>query len=134
MVLLVSVFMNDLIQDELEAVLDDWRNGRRIRTIALGHPVRLNRQGQEERHKFRQLATYEYCFQLIELGLAAPLESHAEFCAMAAGNTIASELTTEEREAAESLAWKALVRGWTRATSGFEEEREITIMRRKADA
>jgi len=118
--------MDELIKDELAATLKDWRAGQRIAAIPLGHPVRLNRSGAEERHTVRQLQTYAYCFDLIEAGIEDPPDSWGSFCALASGISPA-ELSNEEKQAAESLAWKALLRGWRRATAGFPEDREIAI-------
>jgi hypothetical protein len=123
--------MDDLIQDELTQVLKAWQSGGSIRTIALGHPVR--KVGDvEQRHKFRQLTAYAYCFLLIETCLEERPDSWEMFCVIAAAHA-PRDISLEEREAAESLAWKALVRGWNRATAGFPEEHEIRIRQRPGD-
>jgi hypothetical protein len=97
--------------------------------------VRLTSERNEERHTVRQLQTYAYCFDLIEAGLADPPESYAAFCALASGISPA-ELSNEEKEAAESLAWKALCRGWRRALANFpnREDLEIAIRNREREA
>ncbi len=69
-------------------------------------------------------ATYDYCFQLIEAGIVNGTESFQDFAELSS-SLAPRDLSLEEREAAESLAWKALLRGWTRATSGFSEQHEI---------
>jgi|HubBroStandDraft_6_1064221.scaffolds.fasta_scaffold04109_5 hypothetical protein len=130
--------MDELIKDELATTVQEWRDGQRIRAIPLGHPVRYileNGQRKEEPHTVRQLQTYAYCFELIDAGIAEPPENYGAFCAMASGLSPA-ELSNEEKEAAESLAWKALTRGWRRALSGFAEDLEMGIRNpdRKAQA
>ncbi|HKM99456.1 MAG TPA: hypothetical protein VJX23_02985 [Candidatus Binataceae bacterium] len=119
------------IQDELRQVLENWKGPGGIHTVRIGHPVRV-RKGKEERHTVRQAEVYEYCFQLIEHALAfdpdAPLEFDG-FCLLA-GNLAPATLSAEEREAAESLAWKALVCGWQRALANFPDEGAINITRK----
>jgi hypothetical protein len=159
MVLVVSVFMNDLIKSELVEVIRNWADGRRIHAIPLGHPVRVvtdpnGYNPREERHVFRQKRAYDYCFTLIAAGLehsepprpfaipqkqfATPVQS-PKFEAltwelfMLLTSSAPPDLSTEERQAAESLAWKALNRGWNRALSGFPAEHEI-MLAREADA
>jgi hypothetical protein len=119
--------MDDLINDEVTEVLEQWRAGRRVAVLQLGHSVRVNpTTRQEERHKFRQLAAYAYAFQLIEKGLETEIATHEDFCFMA--STLSPKaLSTEEREAAESIAWKTLRRGWHNAISGFPDDRMIPI-------
>jgi hypothetical protein len=130
--------MNDLVKDELSGVLKDWREGKPIRSIAIGHPVRRTRDGQHERHVFRQKHAHEMAMKLIEIGLEQPelLESFPDFHRVAdarAGMIGNSRLSQEEVLAAESLAWVALHRGWTRAIAHHEEHDYITL-KREADA
>jgi hypothetical protein len=136
--------MNDLIQSELHEVLDAWFTGRRIHAIALGHPTRivppvhgLHFVAQhEERHVFRQRRTYDYCFSLIKAGLTLEGDKYEALTwDLFTGLTGAApkDLSTEERQAAESLAWKALLRGWDRALRGFPEDHGI-VLAREADA
>jgi hypothetical protein len=130
--------MNDLIKHELAEVIQAWADGRRIHAIPLGHPVHVvtDKNGtREERHVFRQKRAYDYCFTLI----AAGLEQSPKFEALTwelfllLTSSAPKDLSTEERQAAESLAWKALNRGWGRALSGFPESHEI-MLAREADA
>jgi hypothetical protein len=124
--------LNDLIQDELRQVMKDWQAGTGVRSIPIGHSVRLNQDGTEVPHVFRQKKTHEYAFRLIDIGMHSDrgLE-YDEFCMLF--GVAPPELSAEEREAAQSLAWKALSRGWKRAIAGFPEEQYITIQR-DADA
>jgi hypothetical protein len=126
--------MQDLIHDELREVIERWAQGQRIHAIALGHPVRVNEQGAEERHVFRQRRAYDYCFSLIGTALTSPKAeqiSFALFTMLTEGAP--KDLSLEERQAAESLAWKALCRGWQNALAGFPDEHTISIAR-EADA
>jgi hypothetical protein len=126
--------MNDLIRDELDEVLADWDDGRPIRSIALGHSTRTTETGERVPHVFRQKKAHDYCFALITAAIAkedpAPIswELFTLLTASAPG-----DLTAEERQAAESLAWTALTRGWKNAIAGFPNDRYITIAR-PADA
>ncbi len=130
--------MNDLIHDELASVLRDWQERNPVRTIVLGHRVRVkvlkNERGQElgtveEPHVFRQKKVLDYVFRLIAVSLDHLPMSFEMFSLL---NDLAPEgLSAEERQAAESLAWKAVTVGWKRAIAGHEEYIEL---RREADA
>lgn len=127
--------MQDLIHDELAGVLQQWHEGTAIRTIELGHQVKLEtqRNGESEhvRNPFRQRQAHDYCFALIREALERAPIAWPEFQALT--EIAPKDLTLEERQAAESLAWKALARGWRNAVTGFADSRYITIAR-KADA
>jgi hypothetical protein len=124
--------MNDLIQDELLGVLKMWRGGEAVTAIALGHSTRVNADGGEERHVFRQKKVYGYVFDLIEqCGHDAPLVDYVAFNALATDRAHEFQLSAEEQGAGKSLAWVALHRGWKRALSGFPEGHSITV---KAEA
>jgi len=129
--------MHDLIQDELRSVITAWAEGRRIHAIPLGHPVRYNEKTRaEEPHVFRQRRAYDYCFTLIHAGLEAQGQKQEALSwglFLLLTSSAPKDLSTEERQAAESLAWKALNRGWDRALSGFPESHEI-MLAREADA
>jgi len=127
--------MNDLIQDELRAIITDWTEGRRNHAIQLGHPVRRNEKtGKEERHVFRQRKAYDYCFWLIAQALTSEKQERISWAMFSMlGDGAPEDLSTEERQAAESLAWKALCRGWKNAIAGFPDEHSIAIAR-EADA
>src|SRR5271156_5966124 len=112
--------LTDLIQDELKHVLANWTKGRPVHSIALGHAVRVvsdNTGTREERHSFRQRKVHDYCFSLINEGLqyGEPM-SYALFAML---DVAPPGLSAQEKQSAESLAWKALSRGWERAVSGF---------------
>lgn len=118
-------------QNELRQVLADWTHGQPVRSIALGHPVRVNEKTKtEERHTFRQTKVHDYCFRLLNecviFGEPMPWELFSQL------DLAPSDLSLEERQAAESLAWKAQLHGWNRALSGFEGQ-HITLTR-EADA
>jgi hypothetical protein len=130
--------MDDLIQDELKQVIGAWAHGQRIHAIPLGHPVRVvkDANGQhEERNKFRQRRAYDYCFSLIAAGIESEKTTILtwQLFNMLVQTAAPKDLTAEERQAAESLAWKALIGGWSRAIAGFPEEHSIAITR-EADA
>jgi hypothetical protein len=126
--------MNDLIQAELRQVVTDWMDGRRIQAIPLGHPVRLNNDGVEEPHVFRQKKAYDYCFSLIATALTTDKQERLSWAMFSLlTDSAPKDLSTEERQAAESLAWKALCRGWHNAISGFPEQHAIALTR-EADA
>ena len=124
--------MDDLIKIELEEVLEDWNSGRRIPVIPLGHAVRVTSDHREVPHTFRQIKAYSYCFELIEAGMHDLPMAWELFCMLCQSDLAPAGLSAEEKEAAESMAWKALHRGWRKATAGFPEEHEIRIA--KVDA
>lgn len=123
--------MNDLIQDELKAVLAKWHQGEAVQAIALGHAQREVEVAGErtlEHHVFRQKKTYAFVFDLIEANLKdLPLVAFGMFDAIADEKAKEFGLSAEERGAAVSLAWVALRRGWSRAISGFTDANGITI-------
>lgn len=123
--------MNDLIQDELKKVLNDWHSGEQVRSIALGHTVReveVDGMRAHEHHIFRQKKTHEFVFALIEANLEdLPLIDFGMFDAIADEKAKELGLSAEERGAGVSLAWAALRRGWSRAIGGFPEGHEITL-------
>lgn len=124
--------MNDLIHDELMQVIGDWANGRPLRTVALGHPVRRDpKTGEEQRHTFRQRRVQDYCMNLIIVGVEHLPIDFPEFQLMT--DMAPKDLSAEERAAAESLAWKALLRGWKNALTGFSDHQYISLTR-EADA
>lgn len=126
--------MHDLIQSELLTVLRDWREGNSVKSIALGHSTRAVIQADgttaHQQHVFRQKKTHELVFRLIELFLnSAPVVDFAYFDEVADERARELQLSAEEKAAAQSLAWVALRRGWTRALSGFPESHTITLKR-----
>ncbi len=142
--------MDDLIEDELRQVLADWNAGKPVRSIALGHTTRVdgvNAHGlpAEMRNAFRQRKALAYVFQLIEAGLQLGMPfTWDQFFALCLDERDKAKpkhdlqpvdyLSREEIEAAESLAWKALLRGWNRALAGFPDAHYISIGKEKAAA
>jgi hypothetical protein len=124
--------MHDVIKDELLERIADWQQGKPIRTIAIGHRTRRNDAGQEEPQHFRQRQAHDYAFHLIEAGaqyeLPLPFDIFSLLVQMAP-----ADLTAEERQAAESLAWKVLAKGWRSTIGEFPEADQITLAR-EADA
>jgi hypothetical protein len=129
--------MQDLIGDELRKVLAAWDAGNSIRSIPLGHSTvvdGLDQSGmpREVRQVFRQRKAHAYAFQLIAAGLRLrPPFLHSDFwqIVLDVGTRATTELSVQECDAAESLAWKALLRGWKIATAGFPESSYILISR-----
>lgn len=125
--------MNDLVQDELKAVLAKWHSGEAVNAIALGHAQREVEVAGErtlEHHVFRQKKTYAFVFDLIEANLEdLPLVDFGMFDAIADEKAKQFGLSLEERGAGVSLAWAALRRGWARALGGFPEGHGITLKR-----
>jgi hypothetical protein len=123
--------MNDLVQDELKAVLAQWSTGEKVNAIALGHATReveVAGERTHEHHVFRQKKTYAFVFDLIEANLEdLPLIDFGMFDAVADEKAKVYGLSTEERAAGVSLAWVALRRGWSRAIGGFPDAHAITI-------
>lgn len=124
--------MQDLIRDDLKTLLADWHAGRPVRTLILGHSMRLmpakgNEPAYEEPIIFRQKRALAYAFALIDAALEDDVgllltRKFEHYCAGAP-----ADLSREEKEAAESLAWKALLRGWSLAIAGHDNHRYITI-------
>lgn len=120
--------MHDLIEEELRQMIAEWTAGKEVRTIELGHSVRLNQEGTEEPHKFRQRRALDYCFRLIAAALEH--ERPISFETFALLSELApADLSTEERQAAESLAWKALARGWRNAITGHADDHYLSLKR-----
>jgi hypothetical protein len=126
--------MDDLIKDELRAIVQDWNAGKQLQVIPLGHRVRVEERktehGTTETSEvpvvFRQRVAYECTFRLIDALLdRRPLE-FPEFLALSK-DVDCGEMSKEERDAALSMAWLALRRGWRFALSGFPAT--VTISR-----
>ena len=116
----VAEAMNDLVKGELTEVLTEWRAGKPVQSIMLGHP--------HEGSVFRQTLTHAFVFALIESELGNwPVTNFHLFDVKAEEKAQAIGLTQEERGAGTSLAWSALRRGWKRAISGFPDTHTITV-------
>ena len=122
--------------DVLQA-LDDWRAGKPVRSIELGHtqkqeehPGASPRILQDQHHPQDQVRAHAYCFAIIDTCRDVTHGAYEDFLKVC--RVIAQEfdgLTDEERDGAESLAWKALLVGWKRATAGFAEHLQIDVQR-----
>jgi hypothetical protein len=129
--------MQDLIEEDLRKVLAAWDAGEPVRSIVLGHSTVVDGVDQsgmprEVRQVFRQRKAHAYAFQLIAAGLRLrPPFLHSDFWQIVVdvGARATTDLTVQECDAAESLAWKALLRGWRIAITGFPAESYISISR-----
>jgi hypothetical protein len=129
--------MQDLIEDELRKILAAWDAGEPIRSIPLGHSTVVDGVDQagmprEVHHVFRQRKAHAYAFQLIAAGLRLrPPFIHSDFwqIVLDVGTRATTDLTVQECDAAESLAWKALLCGWKVAIAGFPESGYILLSR-----
>jgi hypothetical protein len=125
--------------DVLEA-LDDWKAGKPVKSIELGHVHRMKETSHGPRVDLSvrlsndQERAHAFCFAVIEhFDAGAP--EHAEFlefCRDLAGQW--NDLTPEEAEAAEGLAWKALLVGWRRAIDGHGDAHYIEVSRPQVQA
>ncbi len=128
--------MHDLIADEVKEALEAWdRPQQWVRLVALGHSGHVvpgenqNEAPREVPHVFRQKLAWAYVFEILRcMGTAA---DHAQFQALMPEVSTRVQatpaLSSEERGAAESFAWKVLRVGWNRALTGFPEDRYITL-------
>lgn len=130
--------MPQRIKSDVLQALDDWNNGKPVRSIELGHVHRMKEHpGGAPAIDFSkrlfndQDRAHAYCFYLIGKGVAESLtESHDLFLtATLVYRTNFADLTEEEATAAESLAWKALIVGWKRAIDGHTDARYIEVKR-----
>jgi hypothetical protein len=115
--------------DTLQA-FDAWKAGKPVRSLQLGHVNRMvDHPGLspkiDESFRLRndQARAHAYCFVILGLYVTDQItsDSHDVFLAMANEVAIKFEengLTPEERDGAQSLAWKALLVGWTKAIDG----------------
>jgi hypothetical protein len=133
------------IKADVVQALKAWRSGKPVRSIELGHIHRMKENpgmspsiDMSEHVHNDQERTYAYCFHLIELfSLNGVPDTHELFLSACdeyeqlfrEGN---EGLTTEELDAAESLAWKALVVGWAGATEGHKDSLYIEVKRPEA--
>jgi hypothetical protein len=128
--------------DVLQA-LRDWKAGKPVKTVELGHVHRMKDvpgfsptiDTAEHIHRDQDRA-HAYCFHVIEYWISAPeltLPEHEEFltvCDVVLEPRFRKEnegLTVEELEGAEGLAWKALRFGWARAIEGHKESFYIEV-------
>lgn len=126
--------------DVLQA-LDDWKAGKPVKSIELGHTHRMKENGGQSptidlsvRLANDQERAYAYCFAIIDYEKSAIAESFEEFllhCEVRRGFT---DVTHEEAMAAESLAWKALHVGWRRAIDGHRDSAYIEVSRQQVQS
>ena len=134
--------------DVLQA-LQDWKAGKPVHSVELGHVHRMKETpggaspqvDLSVRLSNDQERIHAFCFLLIEWAATDKVNSpflvtrdapHQVFLGMSAEFAKNWEedkrgLTTEEREAAESLAWKALMIGWNRAIASHDPSRYIDV-------
>jgi hypothetical protein len=128
--------------DTLQA-LADWNAGKPVKSLELGHCHRMKESAEStaapqidmSKHIHRdQERAYAYLFHLIESfklnGIPATHEAFMEACdayELAFEKMVEGELIPEERDGAESLAWKALLVGWQRAIAGHDPSMYIEV-------
>lgn len=139
--------------DTLQA-LADWKAGKPVRSLELGHVHRMKEHpgggspvvDLSVRLSIDQERLHAYCFHIIASyaengvkGVFDDADDHEEFLAAcdALEQQFRSEnegLTAEELDAAEGLAWKALHVGWGRAIAGHDPEMYIEVSRAAVSA
>jgi hypothetical protein len=148
--------MPQRIKPDVLQALQDWQAGKPVKSLELGHVHRMtdvpgfgpkidlsvrlyNDQERAHAYLFHILSHFAHITELTGL---LP-HSHENFLTMCDtieaefrknGNLTmhpeAAELTAEEMDGAESLAWKALHVGWARAIAGHDASRYIEITNR----
>jgi len=137
--------MSALRKDVLK-VLKDWKAGKPVRSLELGHVHRMKENPgssplidiNQHFHQDQDRA-HAYLFHILEafahedVRLPTTYEQFAGTCdILEAGFRDATEgLTAEELDGAESLAWKVLLFGWTRAIDGHKDAQYIEVTRPK---
>lgn len=130
--------------DVLQA-LQDWKAGKPVKTLELGHVHRMEdvpgfspRINAEQHLHQDQERILSYCFHLIDLfsinGIPEAHEAFLEACDAYEQTFDWPEVAIadwhaldHERNAAESLAWKALRFGWVRAIEGHKDSMYIEV-------
>ena len=136
------------IKADVLHALDDWKAGKPVRSIELGHIHRMvehpgvspavDMSKHIPRDQERAHAYVFFILERLEL-LIQPPEDHATFSVWCDGweKDFKREnpgLTEEERDGAEGLAWKALIVGWKRAIDGHPEANYIEVSQPKPKA
>ena len=130
------------IKPDVLKALEDWKAGKPVQSLELGHIHRMKDNGAHSptidmsvRLVNDQERAHAYCFAILEHSIAFPQASHDAFLAHVA-NFVPQfpELTEEERVAAESLAWKALHVGWQRAIAGHDPSMYIEVVRKTQES
>jgi hypothetical protein len=133
------------IKADVVKALADWKAGKPVKSIELGHVHRMQDNGGRSptidfsvRLSNDQERAHAYCFHLLELfsinGVPATHEAFMEACNEYEATYDWGEVPVpdyaafdSERDAAESLAWKALHVGWARAIAGHDPSRYIEV-------
>jgi hypothetical protein len=122
-------------------VLADWKAGKPVRSLELGHVHRMKENPGSspmidisEHHHQDQERAHAYCFHIIEHFKDGRPGSYEEFSVVCDGlerdfKKETEGLTAEELDGAESLAWKALLFGWSRAIDGHKDANYIEVAR-----
>lgn len=131
------------IKPDVLAALADWKAGKPVKCLELGHVERM-----VERPPFGfvidpsvrlyndQRRALAYAFDIIAFfeqrgGLPDTHEEFAALCAQCEATFRTRDdhdyenLSAEEKDGAESLAWKALRFGWARAIAGHSDTRYV---------
>lgn len=148
--------MTAKIKADVLQALDDWKAGKPVKSIELGHVHRMTHSEEHmasypntrnpinlsKRLSNDQNRAHAYCFGILSWWCVDPFITHAigkppagpdtfeDFkgvCAETMKQGGFSDLTETEKEAAESLAWKALNIGWARAIAGHAPEMYIEV-------
>jgi hypothetical protein len=142
------------IKSDVLQALADWNAGKPVRSLELGHSHRMKEtteptaQPQVDFSKFihrDQERTYAFCFTIIDAIANSkayvadhskdaqnpehrPPETWEEFSDICDTLELEfGELTPEERDGAESLAWKVLRVGWAKAIAGHQPHDYIEV-------
>jgi hypothetical protein len=130
--------MTPIVPDTLH-VLADWKAGKPVRTIELGHVHRMKDNpgmspaiDMSVRIYRDQVRAHAYCFHVIEsfVPLGIPdFDTFLNHCAACQQKflTDSSGLTAEEIEGANSLAWKAMAIGWRKAVDWYRDTDYIFV-------
>jgi len=129
------------IKADVVQTLDDWKAGKPVRAVELGHVHRMKQSNEptmmpsidmSKRFHNDQERAYAYCFHLIDLFNRNGLpDAHEDFL-LACGEyaqqfSNSADLTQKEMDGAVSLAWKALLVGWKRAIDGHGDSAYIEV-------
>jgi hypothetical protein len=125
--------MDEFIVQELRGVLADWIAGKELRVLRLGHAVHLepasrNDPARFERHTIDQRRTLKFVLEVISnalLDVRVPLTVNQFKLYSDLADQVG--LSKFEIEAGESLAWKALLKGWAHSMRGFPDDCYVTI-------
>lgn len=127
--------------DVLQA-LDNWKAGKPVKSIALGHVHRMTHSEEHmasypnsrnpvdlsKRFSNDQERAHAYCFAVIDAEESSISDNFEEFLlSCRAVRKHFPEVTHEEALAAEALAWKALHVGWARAIAGHDPSLYIEV-------